>query len=285
MALFDWIGDLFKSEKEKAPEPVQLKPEEPEFVLQSRKEIMDFIQGKSKFAPQIQSMMSEFLTAGGMLPLFGEAKDFLSEMLTGDFTDFEREFDPYKRVALGELGEAKERLRRQGALGGLDPSSTRLLGGEAELEEQTLDRLMDKLSNLFREERIRKFQAVPLAGEYAETERFLPARIAGIGREFESAPLQYALNMLQNFQPTFYQPSYRYKPSPFESGLGYGKDIASIIGSLYGASPRETTGARDKYGIETGVPSYYPGSTAKRPGGTGFGLPGIQSSYDWLAGL
>lgn len=285
MALFDFIGDIFEGKKEEMPEPRELKLDYPEWYQTGRQKILDYLGGRGEMGGMPASLMEQYLTEQGMPALWGTAATELERTIGGEFYEpyIGKRYEPYRRLAMGELGEAKERLRRRAQLGGHGLASSREITGEAELEEQTLDRLMGYLGSLYGEERGRQLQAIPLAGEFGRYEAELPGRKAAAGREFEEMPLQWAMRLMQEYEPTFYQPSYRYEPSPFEKGLGYLEQASRIAGNVIpGASPAP---ARDVYGIETGVPSYYPGSTRRRPGRTGFGPGGLQRSYDLFAGM
>ena len=122
-----------------------------------------------------------------------------------------------------ELEESKTRLGRSAALAGMSQSSP-VLGIEADYEEGTLNKLMQELGRLYEGERTRKLGLVPYALEE-------PLSKIQAAQSVEESPLRMAMSLLSGYEPTYYQPSYRYEPSMFEQIMQYGA-IPYILGTL-----------------------------------------------------
>jgi len=224
MGLFDWIGDLFKGEKEEQPAPRRLEPEQWQTDIQ--KALSEY--GLGGGGPIRQSLLEEYGRDAGPLGLAGREL----ERTFGDYYDpyVGKQYAPFRETAMRQLEESKTRLGRGAQLRGMR-ESTPYLGLESKLEETTLSNLMAKLGELYSTERGRKQAAVPLSQQLATT-------LGGL----EEDPLKMAMGLLQGYQPTYYQPSYRYQPSPFETGMGYTEQMSRILGNVIpGASP---TGGR-----------------------------------------
>lgn len=206
---------------------------------------------------QIDPILSSYLSQGTN-PLMNASQEQIMKTLQGGYDPYTSEYyKSFKEGVNKDTAEAQASLRQKAQAGGMYESLGRILS-EADVEGTGQDRLNTQLATMQQQERTNMLNVLPQAMGLGEYQEAAPTRklsaistYGGVPSAYEQStldrlyeeykrqkagekePLSLAQSFLSGYNPSYAYSAYQTEPSTLSTALGYGKDIASIVSSLW----------------------------------------------------